>query len=76
MLVRRPAAAGEASAPTRRISSRGSFSYVVGLLSDGIVICEPFYPPQRNQLICDDDGGIDADVFTRRCADGCASGEQ
>ncbi len=48
------------------ISSRGSFSYVAGLLGDGIVICEPFYPPQHDWLVCDGEGEIDADVFVRR----------
>ncbi len=48
------------------LSSRGSFSYVAGVLCDGIVICEPFYPPQRDWLVCDADGPFDADAFTRR----------
>ena len=48
------------------LTSRGSFSYVAGLLCDGIVICEPFYPPQSNWLVCDDDGGIDAGRLTNR----------
>lgn len=48
------------------ISSRGSFSYVAGLLCDGIVICEPFFPPQRDWLVCDDDGEIDTDALTER----------
>ena len=48
------------------LSSRGSFSYVAGVLCDGIVICEPFYPPQRDWLVCDPDGAFDADAFARR----------
>jgi len=48
------------------ITSRGSFSYVAGLLCDGIVICEPFYPPQSNWLVCDDDGAIDTGSLTNR----------
>lgn len=48
------------------ISSRGSFSYVAGLLCEGIVICEPFYPPQRGWLVCDDDGGFDVEAFATR----------
>ncbi|MDB5489753.1 MAG: hypothetical protein JWQ58_3468 [Reyranella sp.] len=50
------------------ISSRGSFSYVAGLLCEGIVICEPFYPPQRDWLVCDDDGGFDVEAFAQRLA--------
>lgn len=48
------------------LSSRGSFSYVAGVLCDGIVICEPFYPPQRDWLVCDPDGAFDTDTFARR----------
>lgn len=48
------------------LSSRGSFSYVAGLLCAGIVICEPFYPPQRDWLVCDDDGDFDVEAFARR----------
>jgi hypothetical protein len=48
------------------ITSRGSFSYVAGLLCDGIVIGEPFYPPQYGWLVCDGEGEIDIDAFARR----------
>lgn len=48
------------------LSSRGSFSYVAGVLCNGIVICEPFYPPQRDWLVCDPDGVFDTDTFARR----------
>lgn len=48
------------------LSSRGSFSYVAGLLCEGIVICEPFYPPQRDWLVCDDGGGFDVEAFAKR----------
>ncbi len=48
------------------LSSRGSFSYVAGVLCDGIVICEPFYPPQRDWLVCEAGGAFDANAFTRR----------
>ncbi len=47
------------------ISSRGSFGYAASLLCEGIVICEPFYPPQRDWLVCDDDGGFDVDAFAK-----------
>ena len=48
------------------VSSRGSFSYVAGLLCDGIVICEAFYPPQGGWLVCADDGAIDTEAFAAR----------
>lgn len=48
------------------LSSRGSFSYVAGLLCEGIVVCEPFYPPQRDWLVCDHDGDFDTGALTTR----------
>ena len=42
------------------ILSRGSFSYAAGVLSEGIVIADPYYPPQDGWLVCDEAGDFDA----------------
>jgi len=44
------------------------------VLPDSVVICERFFSPQHNWLTCDDDGGIDIDVFTRRLASASSAG--
>lgn len=48
------------------ILSRGSFSYAAGILSEGIVIADPYYPPQDSWLVCDDAGGFDAAALAGR----------
>lgn len=48
------------------ILSRGSFSYAAGVLSKGIVIADPYYPPQEGWLVCDESGDVDAAVLVER----------
>jgi hypothetical protein len=50
------------------ILSRGSFSYVAGLLSEGIVIADPYYPPQDDWLVCDEAGSFDEAALAARLA--------
>ncbi len=48
------------------ILSRGSFSYAAGVLSEGIVIADPYYPPQDGWLVCDDSGDFDVAALADR----------
>lgn len=48
------------------ILSRGSFSYAAGVLSEGIVIADPYYPPQDSWLVCDQSGDFDAAALAER----------
>ena len=48
------------------ILSRGSFSYAAGVLTEGIVIADPYYPPQDGWLVCDESGAFDAAALLDR----------
>jgi hypothetical protein len=48
------------------ILSRGSFSYAAGVLTEGIVIADPYYPPQDGWLVCDESGAFDAEALLDR----------
>jgi hypothetical protein len=48
------------------ILSRGSFSYAAGVLSEGIVIADPYYPPQDGWLVYDQSGDFDAAALAER----------
>jgi hypothetical protein len=48
------------------ILSRGSFSYVAGVLSDGIVIADARYPGQDGWIVCDEPGDFDAAALARQ----------
>ena len=48
------------------ILSRGSFSYAAGILTEGIVIADPYYPPQDGWLLCDESGAFDAAALLDR----------
>lgn len=48
------------------ILSRGSFSYAAGVLTEGIVIADPYYPPQDGWLVCDESGDFDAAALANR----------
>lgn len=48
------------------ILSRGSFSYAAGVLSEGIVIADSYYPPQEGWLVCDESGDFDVAALAER----------